>query len=263
MKNGETKDGVIIWTIAYYTLREAMRNRILWIAAVFSLMGIGLAGFIGDVAVIENDTVEVILLASAYRYCAVLALMVLVISTLVREFNDKCLELYLSMTISRLIYYVGKMLGFFMAGVLLSAVFGVALLLHAEVVPVLFWAISLACELAIVASVAVFCVMSFNQQIPASFAVALVFYLMCRTTDAIVLISQSEVVIHTTGANFMREVIEKLVYVLPSLGRFTQTEWVAYGGDVASALPPIFAQTVIYVLLVGAATMFDFSRKNI
>lgn len=250
--------------IAAYTLREALRNRILWIALVFSVMGVGLAGFIGDVAVTEEREVKVILLAAAYRYCAALTLMVLVISTLVREFNDKCLELYLSLTISRLIYFAGKTAGFFAAGALLAAVFGTALLLYADTAPVLLWTITLACELAIVAVVSMFAVMSFNQQIPASFAAALVFYLMCRAADGIVLISQSEIILHTAGAYLMQHIVAALAFVLPSLARFAQSDWLAYGGaDFAAALPPILAQTAIYVALIGAATMIDFSRKNI
>ncbi|MBE8158503.1 MAG: ABC transporter permease, partial [Betaproteobacteria bacterium] len=253
-------DWSVVFVIAYYTVREALRNRILWIALVFSVMGVGLAAFIGDVALVEHRAVEVVLLASAYRYCAALALMVLVISTLVREFNDKCLELYLSMTISRGIYFTGKLCGFFAVGGLLAAVFGGVLLLYADAVPAAFWALSLMCELAIVAAVAVFCVMSFNQQIPASFAACLVFYLMCRAADGIVLISKSEIILHTFGAAAMQFIVKTLVFVLPSLGRFARSEWLAYGGgDYGMGL--VALQTAVYVGLIGAAAMIDFSRK--
>ncbi|MGI9306706.1 MAG: ABC transporter permease [Gammaproteobacteria bacterium] len=254
--------GASVLVIAYYTVREAMRNRILWIALIFAVMGVGLAAFIGDVAVVEHRIVEVSLLAASYRFCAALSLMVLVISTLVREFNDKCLELYLSTTVSRFMYFAGKLGGFFAIGALLAAVFGGVLLLYAEPVPAAFWAASLACELAIVAAVGVFCVMSFNQQIPASFAAALVFYLMCRAADGIVLISKSEIILHTFGAAAMQTIIEALVFILPSLGRFARTEWLAYGGGDYN-FAAIGAQTVIYVALIGAATMVDFSRKNL
>lgn len=259
----KTGDWLTAWTIASYTVREALRNRILWIAAVVSVMGIGLAGFIGDVAVTEEREVKVILLAAAYRYCAALTLMVLVISTLVREFNDKCLELYLSLTISRFLYFTGKAGGFFVAGALLAAVFGAVLLLYAEPSAVLLWSLTLACELAIVAVVSIFAVMSFNQQIPSAFAAALVFYLMCRAADGIVLISQSEIILHTPGVYAMKYLVEALVFVLPSLSRFAQSDWLAYGGADFATLPAVLAQTAIYVSLIGAATMIDFSRKNI
>lgn len=257
-------DFLTVLVIAHYTLKEALRNRILWLALVFSVMGIGLATFIGDVAVIEHNIVEVSLLGAAYRFCAVLVLMVLVISTLVREFNDKCLELYLSLTISRLIYFCGKMTGFFVVGTLLAVIFGGVLLLYAEPPAVLLWAASLICELSIVAVVSVFCVMSFNQQIPTSFAAALVFYLMCRTAESIVLISKSEIILHTPGTGVMQVVVEGMAAALPSLARFTKTEWLAYGEvGFIEAMPLIVLQTVIYVVLVGAATMVDFSRKSI
>ena len=255
-------DFLTAWAIAAYTLREALRNRILRIALVFAVIGIGLAGFIGDVAVTEEREIKVILLAAAYRYCAALTLMVLVISTLAREFNDKCLELYLSLTISRFMYFAGKMCGFFAAGALLAAVFGFALLLYADPAPAFLWAITLACELAIVAAVAMFCAISFNQQIPASFAAALAFYLMCRAADGIVLISQSEIILHTDGVYVMKFLVEALAFVLPALARFARPEWLAYGADFA-ALPAIALQTAVYVALIGAATMIDFSRKNI
>ena len=257
-------DWMTVWVIAYYTLQEALRNRVLWIAFIFALIGIGLAAFIGDVAVVEHRAVEVSLLAAAYRFCAALVLMVLVVSTLVREFNDKCLELYLSLTISRLIYFIGKMSGFFLVAVLLSALFGGMLLLYAPPLAVLFWGISLVCELSIVAIVSVFCVMTFSQQIPAAFAAALLFYLMCRAADGIILISQSDIILHVSSVSVMKFIIEKLLFLLPSLGRFTQTEWLAYADvDYIGSMPAILLQTVIYVGLIGAATMFDLSRKNI
>jgi ABC-type Na+ efflux pump permease subunit len=203
-------------------------------------------------------------LAAAYRFCAVLVLMVLVISTLVREFNDKCLELYLSLTISRPIYFIGKMAGFFAVSTLLAAIFAAVLLLYAEPAPVLLWFLSLACELTIVASVSVFCVITFNQQIPASFAAAFFFYLMSRSADSIVLISKSEILLHTTGNAVISFVVDNLAVALPSLARFTQTDWVAYGNaPFADALPLIALQTVIYVMLIGGVTLVDFSRKNL
>lgn len=263
-EHGRHSDFSVTAAVAYYTLREAMRNRILWIALVFSAIAVGLAAFVGDAAVTEQREVESTLLAAAYRYCAALTMIVLVISSMAREFDDKCVELYLSTTISRAIYFCGKMAGFFMTGALLAAIFGTTLLLYADPGPALAWAITLACELAIVSAAAMFCVMSFNQQIPASFAAALVFYVMCRAADAVVLISKSPIILNTPGAEAMRAVVDAIVYVLPSLSRFARAEWVAYGGaDFAALLPPVLLQTAIYVPLLGAAALIDFSRKNL
>ena len=98
----------------------------------------------------------------------------------------------------------------------------------------------------------------------------MVFYFMCRAADSITLISKSDLILHTLGSGVMRNVIDTIVYVLPSLGRFTKTDWLAYGYSAdalaAAATSPILfvvLQTSIYVALIGAATMVDFSRKNI
>ena len=161
--------------VALYTLREGLKNRVLWIAFVFALVGVGFAGFIGDVAVVEHRRVETALLAAAFRFCAALVAMIFVISTVVREFNDKCLELYLSLPVSRVVYFCGKLAGFFAAGAVVAAVFSAVLLFYAPPAAVGWWFVSLSCELAVVSALALFCVLTFNQQIPASFAAAFFF----------------------------------------------------------------------------------------
>ena len=83
-------------------------NRLFYITIIFAAAGLGLASFLAEVAVTEYERVQVGLLASAYRFCAVFVLMIFVVSTVVREFNDKCMELYLSMPINRALYFIGK-----------------------------------------------------------------------------------------------------------------------------------------------------------
>ena len=253
-----------IGVIAQFTLREALRNRILWMACIFAAIGFGLATFIGDVAIIEHQQVEVSFLAAAYRLCAVLAVLILVISTVVREFNDKCLELYLSLTISRPMYFLGKMTGFVAAGAIMAAVFGAALLIYAEPQAVALWTLSLVCELVIIAAIGIFCALTFNQQIPPAFAAGLFFYVLCRAADAIVLISRANIIWDTPGILYMRAIMENVAAVLPSLSRFTRTDWLAYNDYVIiEILPHLLMQTIIYTALISALALFDFSRKNI
>ena len=253
-----------IWVITQYTLRESLKNRIFWIAGVFAIIGIAAASFVGDFAIIETRRTEVAVLSSFYRFVSVFAMMIFVISTMVREFNDKCLELYLSFPISRMIYFIGKLAGFFFTGFCVSVVYAAVLLLYAEPIPVLFWMFSLVCELMIVVSLGFFCVMTFNQQLPASMVTTFFFYMFCRISDSVVLISESDLVLNTLGALYLRTIIEWVVYVLPSLGRFTNSEWLVYNDPAIAELSPLLlGQTLIFVVLLGAATFFDFTRKNL
>lgn len=267
-KKGQNKNMGLnnVWVISAYTLQEALKNRVLWIIIAFSVIGIAGASFLGDFAIIETANTEVAVLSSFYRMGAVFTMMVLVVTTMVREFNDKCLELYLSLPLSRSAYFFGKLTGFFVIGVIIAAVFAAVLLLFNTkgVGYLAFWFVSLTCELMIITAISFFCVMTFNQQAPASIVTAFFFYLLCRAADDIVLISNSEIILHTTSAGYLDEMVDVLVYVLPSLGAFTRPEWLLYGienfGETALV---VIGQTIVYTFLLSGATLIDFSRKNI
>lgn len=250
--------------LAQYTLKEAVKNKILSISLVMTVIGVAVATFIGDYALVETERTEVTFLASFYRYCAIFSTVLLVVSTMVREFSDKCLELYMSLPISRVSYFVGKLLGFLFAGVVIAAIYSAALMLFADVPLVLIWGASLVAELFVMATLSFFCVLTFNQQATAAVMCATLFYFLCRAIDDIILIGQSDILLHTTGIGFLRAVIDVLAFILPNLGQFTQTSWLLYSDFVASeSVPIILAETVVYVVLISTAALVDFTRKNI
>ncbi|MCY4324983.1 MAG: hypothetical protein OXC81_03040, partial [Betaproteobacteria bacterium] len=139
-----------------YTLREMANNRLFYITIIFAAAGLGLASFLAEVAVTEYERVQLGLLAPAYRFCAVFVLMIFVVSTVVREFNDKCMELYLSMPINRALYFIGKSVGFITCALVIAAIFSVTLLIYAKPADVLLWFASLSLELMLVALFAFF-----------------------------------------------------------------------------------------------------------
>ena len=190
-----------------------------------------------------------------YRFCAVFIMVIIVISTVVREFNDKCLMLYLSLPISRTVYFVGKLLGFYIVGIVVAFIFSLIMAYYANVSGAVLWFSSLFCEIVLMSTIALFCTVTFNQQILASLSASFLFYLLCRVSDTIELISQAEILLHTTGSAVIQGVVKALVVVLPNIERFTKTEWLAYGGfSFVEVMPLIVAQTVIYTILIGATT---------
>ena len=219
----------------------------------------------GNVSVIESRRTQIALLAAIYRFCAVFAIMILVASTIAREFNDKCLELYLSLPISRTIYFGGKLIGFYGAGLAPAAVFAAVMLLYAEPVVVGAWFVSLFCELALMATITFFSVLTFNNQMIPSFSAALFFYLLARLSDSIYLVSNAEIILHTSGLAVFGKVVDILFLALPPLERFTRSDWLIYADSDAAlaALPLILGQSAIYALLIACAALVDFWRKNI
>lgn len=252
----------MVLTFANYTFREMISNRLLVLIALFAILGLGLASFLAEVAITEHEQVQLALVAALYRFCAVFLMMVFVVSSIVREFNDKCLELYLAMPISRTIYFAGKVCGFILCGFVLSLVFAAVMLLYTDWQTLLLWCISLTAELAIVSVFAFFAVLTFNQQITASVFITFFFYMLSRMTDTIQLISESPIMAETLGNNILEFMLSILRVVLPRLSNFTQTDWLVYGGGW-DQLPLILGATVVYCFLLGAMAMWDFMRKNI
>ena len=251
-----------VGTFANYTFREMISNRILILIVMFALLGLGLAGFITEVAVTEHKETQLAIVAAVFRFCAVFIMMVFVVSSIVREFNDKCLELYLSMPVSRTVFFVGKIAGFILCGLILSMIFSAVMLLFADLIDIALWGLSLTMELAIVATFAFFAVLSFNQQVTAAVFITFFFYLMSRLTDTIELISNSPALFETLGNNILEFVLWILKLVLPPMVNFTKTDWLVYGSDY-SELPGLIFTTVVYCLLIGAMAMWDFVRKNL
>jgi len=56
--------------------------------------------------------------------------------------------------------------------------------------------------------------------------------------------------------------VELIALLLPSLDRMTQSTWLLESAPGASTLGPIVGQTAIYLVLIGAAALFDLYRKN-
>jgi hypothetical protein len=56
--------------------------------------------------------------------------------------------------------------------------------------------------------------------------------------------------------------VETLALVVPALDAWTQTAWLVNGPAGWSATGPLLGFGALYVVLLAAATMFDFYRKN-
>lgn len=248
--------------IARYTLLEALRNRLLWLVVAFLMVTFGLSRFIGAVAITETVQVESAFFGASLRLFAVFIVSLFVISSMVRELNDKGLELVLSMPVARASYFFGKLLGFWSLALLIAFACCLCLLVYAPVTQTLLWGLSLLCELLIVAAFSILCLFTFSQ-ITLALTAVVGFYMLSRTIAAIQLIGQGHLVAgDSLSQRFIERLLEGIAFVLPELDRFTLSDWLVYHtGDWAS-LVPIAGQTVVYVALLVGAALFDLYRKN-
>lgn len=252
-----------VLTIAAMTWREALRNRLLWLALAVLAGGFGLAEFVGAVAITESVPVRSALLAAGLRLFAVFLVALFIIATLVREFDDKRVESLLSLSLPRAAYYAGKLLGFAAVAAGLSLLIGLVLMVHAPAVQVGIWTLSLACELLIVAAVSLLAMFTFHQLTSALSAV-LAFYLLSRSIHAFQLIGQGPLADpQSLAQQWMAATLDLIAYLLPDLYRFTSTDWLVYHTGTVADLGPVLGQTLVYVVLLAGAGLFDLYRRNL
>ncbi len=251
-----------ILTISKFTVIESLKNRLLLLSIIVVAISFGLVEFIGDLAITEHRVTQVAILAAFLRISAVVIIALFVVTSTVRELNDKTLEMILAMPIHRASYYLGKLVGFLQVAVLVTVIFSILLFLYADAEQVVIWAISLLLELILVVALSLVMLFSFSQ-IPSALIGVFVIYGTSRIVTSIFLMSKYPVVAHSSFAQqFMEGFTELLTWLLPDLHRFTQTSWLAYSTAEWSMLLPLFGQTMVYLFFLSFIALFDFYRKN-
>jgi hypothetical protein len=251
-----------VLTISRFTIIESLRNRLLLLSFLVIGISFALVEFIGDLAITEHRVTQVAILAAFLRISAVVMLTLFVVSSTVRELQDKTLEMILAMPIRRGNYYLGKLIGYVYIALLVSIIFAVLLLLYADAEQVFIWMISLFLELILVVALSLVMLFTFNQ-VPSALTAVFIIYGASRIVTSIFLMAKFPIIAHTSMAQkFMDSVVELMTWLLPDLHRFTQTEWLTYNTAEWGVLLPLFGQTLVYLIFLSFIALFDFYRKN-
>ena len=251
-----------IFVVAYYALLEAVRGGLPWLAAACVFAALALAGFLSRVAITEGAALQLAAAAALLRACAVFLIATHVVASVAREASDKGLELALAQPISRPAYYLGKLLGFGCAGALLATLFALPLLAWAKPADLATWWISLAAETALVAAMALFFASAMAQTVAAIAAVAGL-YLLARAISAIQAIAGGPLAEDTLTGRAARWVVDALALLLPRLDSVTRSDWLLYGAPPVAESALALLGLALYFVLLAAAGLFDFSRRNL
>ena len=249
-------------TAAYYTLVEALRSGLPRLAAACAVAVLGLAGFLSQVAITEGAALQAAVAGALLRACAVFLIAAHVVASVSREANDKGLELVLALPISRPAYYLGKLLGFACAGGLLATLFALPLLAWAKPADLAAWWVSLAAETALVAAAALFFASALAQAVAAIAATAGL-YLLARSISAIQAITGNPLAADSPLIQAARWSVDALALLLPRLDSVTRADWLLYGAPSAGALAEALLGLALYLVLLAAAGLFDFNRRNL
>lgn len=251
-----------IFTFAQTIVQEAIHSRLILMSVVLFAAGIGIALFLGEIAITETQQIQSGILASFLRTSIVFILALFTVSSTVRDINDNTLLIYLSLPLKRSVFLVGKFSGYAFVAFFLCVVASCLLVLFAPFSNVWPWAISLFLELLLIVVFGLVCALSFAH-IPAAFSAVVGFYLLSRSIGAIVLMSHGPMVTSDSiGQSILTNVVGGLAFLLPNLDRFTRSAWIMYGQANPIEWSTILPQTIIYLLLLFAVAFFDFYRKN-
>ena len=247
--------------IARYTFLEAVRNRLFSLVVIGLICLLGLTEFIGELTITETRLVQGALTGSGLRLFVICIMGLFVVTSTVREFNDKGFEMLLSLAITRANYYAGKFIGFALLAFIISIAASALLLLYSPAKDVAYWFISLSCETLVVIALSLLCLFTFSS-VTTAFVAVITFYALSRCMYIVQLISQSPILeTGTLSQGFINFVLDAIAFVLPDLNLFTRSEWLAYGVD-AGQLVPVAIQTLVYLTLLIAAGLFDLYRKE-
>jgi ABC-type transport system involved in multi-copper enzyme maturation permease subunit len=249
--------------IAVLTVLEAVRGRLLWLAVLVLLVGLALVELLGALAITETREVQGAILGSLLRLAAVVLTALFVISSGVRDFNDKVVEIYLSLPLPRWGYYLGKLAGFSLWAVAVAVLFAALPALIGRPDQALLWGLSLLAELLLMVGASLLCLFSFSQ-VTAALAAVAGFYTLSRAIGAIQLMAQGPFANPAELTDrAARWAVDGIAFILPDLYRFTPSEWLAYGNGTWAALSEIALQTLVYLVLLAGAGLFDLYRKDL
>jgi len=162
----------LLFTIAKYSIWEAIRDKFLLFILTGVVVFFCISLFIGELAITEGAQMQSAILGSILRLFSVFTIGLFVITSMIREFNDKGFELILSHPVPRSSYYFGKFTGFSVVTLLIALMSALCLSIYVPVNLALFWSFSLFCELLIIISMSLLCLFSFNS-ITISFSVVM------------------------------------------------------------------------------------------
>lgn len=253
----------LLITIAKYSIWEAIRDKFLIFIGIGFIAFFFISLFIGELAITEGIEMQSAILGSGLRLFSVFTMGLFVITSMVREFNDKGFELILSHPVPRSSYYFGKFFGFSLVALIIALLSFCCLSFYVTSNIALLWSFSLLCELLIIVSLSLLCLFSFNS-ITISFSVVIAFYFLSRSIEAIQLISDSPILASgSLSHKFINGLLDAIAYIVPDIYKFTQTDWLIYAADIKTDISIIISQTLIYVSLLSCVALFDLYRKEL
>jgi len=246
--------------IAWLTWMEIVRSRQLLLCVLLLVLAPLAATFAGRLAITEADEIRLLLVASGLRLGAVFLLALFIIFSMVREHNERAMELALAAAVPRWGYYLGKLLGYLLGALVLACACSLVVATLAPLSAALLWGLSLACELGLLTCFTLFFVLIIPHTTAAGAGVA-GFYLLGRSIADIHRMALEAPLTAEHGVEAMFSGL--LMYLLPDLSGFTRSEWLLMSPPPVEGTATVLLQTVVYAALLTAMSLIDLYRHQV
>lgn len=244
--------------------RDWWRTRSVLVLAVVIALVFGLANFLAGLAVTEVAAQRVTFHAGLARPVLVLLFALVTVVALVRELDDRVLDMLLARPLARRTWYLARLSSQLLAACVLAAATALPLVTLVPPTALAAWTLSFACELAIVAALALALATSLGRVAPAMGVIG-GFYALSRAMSSLVLMAMglASEPAHP-GARLVAAGVYGLALVLPDFSRYAPTGWLL--GDVAGLRTELgfaLGQTALYVGFLAALGLVDFERRDL
>ncbi|MBF0134624.1 MAG: hypothetical protein H7833_11485 [Magnetococcus sp. DMHC-1] len=248
--------------LARFTLQEALRERLIRTTLLMIGLGWVLAVYLDPLFLIETEMAQVAILGFLLRLGAVFQMAVLVTFAVSRDIQRRGIDMLLALPLPRSVLFLGKLGGFALAALLLALVSGLALLPFAPFGQVWLWCMTLAGELTLIAALSLLLAQSITH---ATLALTLTagFYLLARSMETFLLLARQAAHADPHWTNVAaQQALAFIAGFLPSLQRFTVTDWLVYHTGSVRDLVTIGITTVIYLFLLTIIGLIDIHKKE-
>lgn len=250
-----------IFTIARYSLLEAVRGKIIWIVTALLILSVLLSLFISQTALTETAESQAALMAGFLRLTSILVMIFFVVSSVARDFQDKSIELLFAISIPRYQVFLGKFVGFSLLALVIGILYATVLFFYVEPTAVLIWSFSLYCELSIVALLSLIFILSL-ENVALSLMASIGIYSLMRFMPAIQ--SMGEGPLQEGLLNqFINGLLDLIGIFLPRLDYFAQSGWLVSASPSGSDVVSFLVEFILFVILFSVVGIIDLKRKAI
>jgi len=246
-------------TLASLTLLEARRTAVGKSVFAAIVIALGLALFLGRIVLTEQARATIAAYAVSVRLAIVLILGQAIIANTVRDLNERIIDNFLALPLTRMQYALGKWLGWSAVAVLCALAAALPLLGFTDSPGRLYWVASFAAETVVIASLALLLALAVGRIVTAMLAFCCM-YLFARVGYLMVLLGVNTGVAEGSLLDrFDAHYVELAGYLLPRMDRFADTAWLT--GSAIDFGPDIL-QALIYIALLGAVAHIELRRKQ-